>query len=95
MSKIKRIPEISGNIIWLKQFEKKAMSLKNKAEVILGENWENLNDGKKIKDLIEQIKKIQTQVDFSINIIKKRPQFPMILAVKELWILSRSSMNMN
>jgi len=57
MSKIKRIPEISGNIIWLKQFEKKAMSLKNKAEVILGENWENLNDGKKIKDLIEQIKK--------------------------------------
>ena len=57
MSKIKRIPEISGNIIWLKQFEKKAISLGNKAEVILGENWENLNDGKKIKDLIGQIKR--------------------------------------
>ena len=26
-------------------------------QIILGENWENLNDGKKIKELIESIKK--------------------------------------
>ena len=57
MSKIKRIPEISGNYIWLSQFERKAKVLKNKIEIILGENWENLNDGKKIKQLIESIKK--------------------------------------
>ena len=57
MSKIKRLPEISGNIIWLKQFERKALALRNKAEIILGENWENLNDGRKIKELIESIKK--------------------------------------
>ena len=57
MSKIKGIPEISGNIIWLKQFERKATALGNKVQIILGENWENLNDGKKIKELIESIKK--------------------------------------
>ena len=57
MSKIKGIPEVSGKIIWLKQFEKKAKMYQTKAEVILGENWENVNDGKQIKELIESILK--------------------------------------
>ena len=57
MSKIKKIPEMSGNYIWLKQFERKANSLKEKVRVILGDNWENVNEGKKIKELIESIKK--------------------------------------
>ena len=60
MSKIKGIPDVSGKIIWLKQFEKKAKAYKNKAQIILGENWENVNDGKKIKELIESIEKNST-----------------------------------
>ena len=60
MSKIKGIPEVSGKIIWLKQFERKAQAYKKKAEIILGENWENMNDGKKIKELIESIEKNST-----------------------------------
>ena len=57
MSKIKGIPETSGRIIWLKQFEKKANAYKQKAHIILGDNWENTSDGKKIKELIESILK--------------------------------------
>ena len=57
MSKIKGIPNVSGKIIWLKQFEKKAEAYKNKAAIILGDNWENINDGKKIKELIDSIEK--------------------------------------
>ena len=57
MSKIKGIPDVSGKIIWLKQFEKKAEMYRNKAAIILGDNWENVNDGKKIKELIDSILK--------------------------------------
>ena len=57
MSKIKGIPDLSGIIIWLKQFEKKANAYKKKAAIILGDNWENVNDGKEIKKLIEFIEK--------------------------------------
>ena len=57
MSKIKGIPDVSGKIIWLKQFKKKAEMYRNKAAIILGDNWENVNDGKKIKELIDSILK--------------------------------------
>ena len=60
MSKIKGIPEVSGKLIWLKQFERKAKAFKKKAAIILGDNWENVNDGKKIKEMIESIEKNST-----------------------------------
>ena len=60
MSKIKGIPDVSGKIIWLKQFEKKAEAYKKKAAIILGDNWKNVNDGKKINELIESIEKNAT-----------------------------------
>ena len=63
MSKIKGIPETSGRIIWLKQFEKKANEYKQKAAIILGDNWENVNDGKKIKELIDSILKNYSNSD--------------------------------
>jgi hypothetical protein len=40
MTKIKGIPEVSGKIIWLKQFPKKANAYKKKVEIILGNDWE-------------------------------------------------------
>jgi hypothetical protein len=38
MSKIKGIPDVSGKIIWLKQFERKAKMYQKKAAIILGDN---------------------------------------------------------
>ena len=57
MSKIKGIPDVSGKIIWLKQFERKAKMYQKKAAIILGDNWENINDGKEIKNIIDNILK--------------------------------------
>ena len=57
MSRIKGIPEVSGEIIWMNQFKRKAEMYKKKISIVLGENWEVLNEGKKIKDLIEHIVK--------------------------------------
>ena len=57
MTKIKGIPETSGIVIWLKQFERKANIYRKKTATILGDDWEKLNDGKKIKDLIDSITK--------------------------------------
>ena len=55
ITKIKGIPNTSGIVIWYKQFERKANLYKKKIEIILGNGWEKLNDGKKIKELIDSI----------------------------------------
>ena len=55
MSKIKGIPDVSGKTIWYHQFNRKANVYKKRIEVILGENWESLNNGKKLKEIIDFI----------------------------------------
>ena len=55
MSKIKGIPDVSGKTIWYHQFNRKANVYKKRIEVILGENWESSNNGKKLKEIIDFI----------------------------------------
>ena len=50
MSKIKGIPDVSGKTIWYHQFNRKANVYKKRNEVILGENRESSNNGKKLKN---------------------------------------------
>ncbi len=49
MNKIKGIPYVSGKTIWY-QFNRKANVYKKRNEVILGENRESSNNGKKLKN---------------------------------------------
>lgn len=55
MSRIKGIPDTSGEIIWINQFKRKAESYKAKIDIVLGDNWEHLNEGRNVKEVIENI----------------------------------------
>ena len=62
MSRIKGIPDVSGRLIWLNQFKRKALMYKKKIGIVLGDSWELLNDGKKVKEVIESIIKMSTSI---------------------------------
>lgn len=57
MSKIRGIPDTSGNVIWLKQFQRKLSSYKERMRMVLGEGWETHNEGKIVKDIIDSLTK--------------------------------------
>ena len=57
MSKIKGIPDISGNVIWLNQFKRKIECYKERMRMVLGEGWETHNEGKNVKDIIDGLSK--------------------------------------
>ena len=57
MSKIKGIPDISGNVIWLNQFKRKIECYKDRMRMVLGEGWETHNEGKNVKDIIDSLSK--------------------------------------
>jgi len=67
LCKIRGIPLISGEIIWMNQFEEKANSYKIKITNLLGESWEDTEEGKKVKELIENFKKISSETDKKIK----------------------------
>ena len=62
MSKIKGLPEVSGRIIWLNQFKRKALIYKDKIAIVLGDNWETLAEGKRVKEIIDSIVKTSAQI---------------------------------
>ena len=62
MSKIKGLPEVSGRIIWLNQFKRKALVYKDKIAIVLGDNWETLAEGKRVKEIIDSIVKTSGQI---------------------------------
>ena len=55
---IRGIPPISGEIIWNNQFLAQAESYKNKIASVLGDTWENTEEGKKLKTLIQSFSTI-------------------------------------
>ena len=67
LCKIRGIPLISGEIIWMNQFEEKANSYRTKITNLLGESWEDTEEGKKVKELIENFKKISSETDKKIK----------------------------
>ena len=73
MTKIKGIPEVSGKIIWLKQFPKKANAYKKKVEVILGNDWEKEHYyGDPIKVLIKLIEKYSNIISRLVDDFNKK-----------------------
>lgn len=48
MATLYDIPEIGGRIIWSQQMESHLNRLMSKVKVILGEDWDQLNEGRKI-----------------------------------------------
>ena len=50
---IRGIPPVSGEIIWNSQFEEQANLYKDKIANVLGDEWENTEEGKKLKNLIQ------------------------------------------
>ncbi len=58
MSKLRGIPDTSGHVIWLKQFQRKLENYKDRMKMVLGESWETQNDGKNVKEIIEHLNKL-------------------------------------
>ena len=73
---IRGLPPISGEIIWNNQFEEQAILYRYKIASILGDSWENTEEGKKLKSLIESF------INISANDKKKR----------EIWVKGHSSL---
>ena len=67
LCKIRGIPLISGEIIWMNQFEDKANSYRIKVSNVLGEAWDQTEEGKKVKDLIESFKDISKDSEKKIE----------------------------
>ena len=68
---IRGIPPISGEIIWNNQFLTQANSYKNKIANVLGDTWENTEEGKKLKTLIQSFSSISTQKNEKIDTWEK------------------------
>ena len=86
LSKIRGIADTSGKIIWLKQFQRKINSYKDRLKMVLGEGWETHNEAKLAKDIIDGFVKlnpiskiieawtkesIRVEVDFGIEKVLK------------------------
>jgi len=57
MSKIRGIPEVSGHVIWMRQFQRKLNTYKERMRMVLGEGWETHNEGRNVKDIIDSLSK--------------------------------------
>jgi dynein heavy chain 1 len=66
---IRGLPPISGEIIWNNQFEEQAILYRYKIASILGDSWENTEEGKKLKSLIESF------INISANGKKKKVRY--------------------
>ncbi len=60
ISRIRGIPEVSGQVIWLKQFQRKLNCYKEQLRLVLGDEWETHSEGKLAKDVIDKIMKLLT-----------------------------------
>lgn len=60
ISRIRGIPEVSGQVIWLKQFQRKLNCYKDQLRLVLGDEWETHPEGKLAKDVIDKIMKLLT-----------------------------------
>mmetsp|Transcript_20729 Transcript_20729/g.31824 ORF Transcript_20729/g.31824 Transcript_20729/m.31824 type:complete len:145 (+) Transcript_20729:1732-2166(+) len=49
--KIKSFPETSNNIIWMHQIERRLEVYMKRVENVLGSNWKDLHQGKKLKSI--------------------------------------------
>lgn len=67
MSKIRGIPDISGEVIWIKQFSRKISSYREKMKMVLGEGWETHNEGKRVKDIIDGLSKPISSIHKTID----------------------------
>jgi dynein heavy chain 1 len=55
---IRGIPPLSGELIWNNQFEEQANLYKYKIANVLGDSWENTEEGKNLKNLIQSFNNI-------------------------------------
>ncbi len=60
LSKIRGIPEVSGKIIWLKQFQRKLDCYLDQLKLVLGEDIESHQEGRYAKEVIDKINKMIT-----------------------------------
>lgn len=51
LSRIRGFPDISNKIIWTKQIERRLAIYMKRVEAVLGPNWKDLNQGKKLKQI--------------------------------------------
>jgi dynein heavy chain 1 len=51
LNRIKGFPDISNKIIWTKQIERRLNIYMKRVEDVLGSNWKELNQGKKLKQI--------------------------------------------
>ena len=51
LNRIRGFPEISNKIIWTKQIERRLSIYMRRVEDVLGSNWKDLHQGKKLKQI--------------------------------------------
>jgi dynein heavy chain 1 len=49
LNRIRGFPNVSNKIIWTKQIERRLAIYMKRVEDVLGANWKDLNQGKKLK----------------------------------------------
>ena len=64
---IRGIPPVTGEIIWNNQFEQQANLYRDKIANVLGDSWENTEEGKKLKNLIQSFSEISTKNNEKYN----------------------------
>ena len=67
LCRIRGIPKISGKIIWMRQLVDKADEYKMKMKIILGDEWEQTEDRRKINELIKDINDVADNADIIID----------------------------
>jgi len=53
LNRIRGFPDVSNKIIWTKQIERRLSIYMRRVEDVLGSNWKDLNQGKKLKQIGE------------------------------------------
>jgi hypothetical protein len=56
LNKIRGFPDICNKIVWTKQIERRLNIYMNRVEDVLGSNWQDLHQGKKLKKLGDDFK---------------------------------------
>lgn len=56
LNKIRGFPDICNKIVWTKQIERRLIIYMNRVEDVLGSNWQDLHQGKKLKKLGDDFK---------------------------------------
>ena len=71
LCQIRGIPLISGEIIWMNQFEEKANLYRGKISNVLGDTWDQTEEGKKVKELIDSFQNISKDSEKKIEFWNK------------------------